>query len=37
MEELTSWIFSVQEAAQVEAETHPQVAGIPRMKLFSEQ
>ena len=37
MEELTSWIFSVQEATQVEAETRPQVARIPRMKLFLEQ
>ena len=35
MEELTTWIFSVQEAAQVEAEIRPQVAGSPRVKLFS--
>ena len=37
MEELTSWIFSVRETAQVEAQTRPQVAGSPRMKLLSEQ
>ena len=37
MEELISWIFSFQEAAQVEAEIRPQVAGSPRMKLISEQ
>ena len=37
MEELTSWIFSVREAAQVEAETRLQVAGSSRMKLLSEQ
>jgi len=35
MEELTTRIFSVQEAAQVEAEIRPQVAGSPRVKLFS--
>ena len=35
MEELTTWIFSVPEAAQVEAEIRPQVAGSPRVKLFS--
>ena len=35
MEELTTWIFSVQEAAQVEAEIRPQVAGSPRVKRFS--
>ena len=37
MEELTTWIFSVQEAAQVEAEIRPQVAGSPRVKLFSDR
>ena len=35
MEELTTWIFSVKEAPQVEAEIRPQVAGSPRVKLFS--
>ena len=35
MEELTTWIFSIQEAAQVEAEIRPQVAGSPRVKFFS--
>ena len=37
VEELTSWIFSTQEAAQVEAEIRPQVASSPRVKLFSER
>lgn len=37
IEELTSWIFSTQEAAQVEAEIRPQVAGSPRVKLSSER
>jgi len=37
MEELTSCIFSAQEAAQVEAEIRPQVAGSPRVKVFSER
>ena len=37
IEELSSWIFSTQEAAQVEAEIRPQVFGSPRVKLFSER
>ena len=37
IEELISWIFSTQEAAQVEAEIRPQVVGSPRVKLFSER
>ena len=37
VEELTSWIFSTQEADQVEAEIRPQVASSPRVKLFSER
>ena len=37
IEELSSWIFSAQEAAQVEAEIRPQVAGSPRVKVFSER
>ena len=37
MEELTSWIFSAQEVAQVEAEIRPQVADSPRVKVFSER
>ena len=37
IEELTSWIFSTQEAGQVEAEIRPQVAGSPRIKVFSER
>ena len=32
---MTTWIFSVQEAPQVEAEIRPQAAGNPRVKLFS--
>ena len=35
MEELTAWIFSVQEAAQVEAEIRQQLAGSPRVKIGS--
>ena len=34
IEELSSWIFSTQEAAQVEAEIRPQVFGSPRVKLL---
>ena len=37
MEELSSWIFSAQDAAQVDAEIRPQVADSPRVKLFSER
>ena len=37
IEELSSWIFSTQEVAQVEAEIRPQVVGSPRVKLFSER
>lgn len=37
VEELTSWIFSTQEAGQVEAEIRSQVAGSPRVKVFSER
>ena len=37
IEELTSSIFSTQEAAQVETEIRPQVAGSPRVKVFSER
>ena len=37
IEELTSWIFSSQEATQLGAEIHPQVAGSPCMRVFSER
>ncbi|PFX22568.1 Patatin-like phospholipase domain-containing protein 7 [Stylophora pistillata] len=37
LEGLTSWTFSTQEAAQVETEIRPQVAGSPRVKVFSRK
>ena len=37
IEELTSWIFSTQEAAKVETEIRPQVAGSSRVKVFPER
>ena len=37
LEGLTSWTFSTQEAAQVETEIRPQVAGSPRVKVDCRQ
>ena len=37
LEELTSWIFSTEQAAQVEAEIRPQVMNCPRVKAFPER